>query len=293
MPIYYVDLNGEKISRREYCKRLGYSYRSICTMMSKYKLSFEDATIRYLNTKRRTIFDEKMKDRRLRKKWLNMKDRCENVKNPSFYYYGGRGIKVCERWLDYYNFQDDMLESYQKHVKEYGEKDTTLDRIDVNGNYCLENCRWSTKKEQANNKTTNTMINNELTAKQFSEIHKLPYNVLLTRLNSGWTVEKILNTPVETHSKRTILSTGETIPQFARRVNISVSTVKRYLNIGYTLEEISLLHINKYLLPCGMLKAHCDRNNYPYFSIVQSIKYYNLTPHEALARYLKTNKNNC
>jgi hypothetical protein len=79
--------------------------------------------------------------------WKSMMNRCNDPKAPSFSNYGGRGIKVCERWSDgrfgFLNFLNDMGLRPQ---------DTSLDRIDVNGNYELGNCRWATKKEQSNNR---------------------------------------------------------------------------------------------------------------------------------------------
>jgi hypothetical protein len=75
--------------------------------------------------------------------WTDMKQRCFNSKSKFYAYYGGRGITVCDRWLDFENFFADM-----------GEKPEglTLDRVDVNGNYELGNCRWATWKEQGQNK---------------------------------------------------------------------------------------------------------------------------------------------
>lgn len=82
-----------------------------------------------------------------------MKQRCNNINHPRHKDYGDRGIK-CE-WKSFIKFKDDMYVSYLKHCQQYGEKNTTIDRINNNGNYNKENCKWSTYKEQNFNKRNN------------------------------------------------------------------------------------------------------------------------------------------
>jgi hypothetical protein len=94
--------------------------------------------------------------------WSEIKTRCFNTKRHTYRDYGGRGIKVCDRWLDFLNFRDDMYESYLKHVEEFGETNTSLDRLDNDGNYEPRNVRWATKKEQVlNRRNSSKTINQE------------------------------------------------------------------------------------------------------------------------------------
>lgn len=92
--------------------------------------------------------------------WFNIKRRCLDPKTENYTDYGGRGIIVCDRWLKFENFCDDMYPSYLKHVEEFDKKDTTIERINVNGNYEPTNCKWATRKEQ-NRNTRNTAISKE------------------------------------------------------------------------------------------------------------------------------------
>lgn len=84
------------------------------------------------------------------KRWVGMRNRCLNVNDKQYKHWGGRGIKICKRWEEYLNFKEDMFESFKPEL--------SLDRINVNGDYSPENCRWATIIEQNRNKRNNTLI---------------------------------------------------------------------------------------------------------------------------------------
>lgn len=124
--------------------------------------------------------------------WVNMKSRCLYEKAPNYAEYGGRGITVCDRWLESFeNFLADMGVAPPKH---------SIERLDVNGNYDPSNCKWATKSEQNNNKRTNHVLTYQgrtQTATQWARELHMSKSVILGRLNrSGWTVEQTLSTPI-------------------------------------------------------------------------------------------------
>ena len=122
--------------------------------------------------------------------WKNMLYRCYKDKYPYFKYYGGRGIKVCKDWInDVYNFASWATDNgYNDEL--------TLDRIDVNGNYCPENCRWVDYKQQARNKTTNIKIMFQgklIGMSEVAEILGIKYSRFVWRYKSGKTFDEIVS----------------------------------------------------------------------------------------------------
>lgn len=85
------------------------------------------------------------------RKWTNMKRRCLKKNDKDFKHYGGRGIKICKKWLSFTGFMEDMYDSYLINVSKNGKKNTELDRSNNEGNYCKKNCRWADRIQQNNN----------------------------------------------------------------------------------------------------------------------------------------------
>lgn len=125
--------------------------------------------------------------------WRKMRVRCKG--NDSRY--GGRGISVCKRWDKYENFLKDM-----------GRRPSSghsIDRIDNNGNYCPENCRWATVKEQCNNRRSNVIVTYLGKTKRLSEWCEelgLPAKRCRARLSYGWSPEKVFKYPVMKSRKK-------------------------------------------------------------------------------------------
>lgn len=131
-------------------------------------------------------------DSRLYGVWCAIKRRCCKSYEPRYDRYGGRGIKMCDEWLnDYSAFKEWALASGYRPDAERGE--CTIDRIDNDGDYSPSNCRWVSMREQANNKSTNrhiTFRGETHTVAEWAEILGIPYERLYQRLTRcGYDVE--------------------------------------------------------------------------------------------------------
>jgi hypothetical protein len=123
------------------------------------------------------------------KSWHGMKSRCQNPNHSSYYKYGGRGIKVCDKWETFPPFLEDM----GKRPKGY-----SLDRIDNDGDYTPENCKWSTPKEQARNGRHNRFYTIDGITKsrpEWCEIYGMNVSTFRHRVRIGWDVKDALMTP--------------------------------------------------------------------------------------------------
>ncbi len=120
--------------------------------------------------------------------WYAMKQRCNNPKNKQFKDYGGRGISYPKNWESFDGFREEMGSSYTNSL--------TIDRIDNNKNYSMENCRWATRKQQNNNKRSNIVLTfngQTYPLAIWSEKLGMSFDVLRSRFYRGMPLEKILS----------------------------------------------------------------------------------------------------
>jgi hypothetical protein len=164
--------------------------------------------------------------------WQGMIRRCTNPDEPCFHRYGGRGIKVYQRWLD----------SFEAFFADMGPKPTpthTIERSDNNGHYEPGNCVWATKTEQARNRRSARLLLFRGETKplwEWAEITGLDRSTIEGRLGLGWPIERVLTEPLRW---QTVTFRGETLrlTEWARRLGISYYTLHRRLKDGCSVEE--------------------------------------------------------
>lgn len=126
-----------------------------------------------------------MSNSRIYRIWKGLRNRCENENLPQYSDWGGRGIKVCDEWKEFIPFYEwAMANGYNDSL--------SIDRVDNGGNYCPENCRWSTAQEQALNRRSNSFITHNGITKHISEWDKAigakKSGRVRARLNAGWSI---------------------------------------------------------------------------------------------------------
>ena len=155
--------------------------------------------------------------------WANMKSRCANTNGSSYHRYGGRGIKVCTSWLVFENFLHDMGHPADS---------LTLERIDNDGDYTPQDCKWVTRQKQANNRVTNSMITYQGKTQSIANWSRetgIAYHVIKHRRAIGWEPEKILSHDKfqGLNRKHTFMVDGVelTAKEYAKTKGISVRAV--------------------------------------------------------------------
>ena len=164
--------------------------------------------------------------------WNHMINRCNNKDDHNYKNYGGRGIKICDEWLKIENFYKDMGDC---------PKNMTLDRINNDGNYCKENCRWATKKQQNRNYRRNRLIifNGEKKCLiEWAEIYGIEPHTLSKRLKKGWPLHKAFN--ANDHRIVTITYKGETrcALEWSKIKNINYGTLLQRFHKGWTNDRL-------------------------------------------------------
>lgn len=124
--------------------------------------------------------------------WESMQQRCYNPHSGQFQWYGLRGVMVCDAWKGEKGFDNFISDLGRRPLGK------TLDRIDTDGNYCPDNCRWVLPKQQANNRTNNvrlTFRGETKTLAQWAESTGLAYGTLYSRVSKGWSLDRALVEP--------------------------------------------------------------------------------------------------
>lgn len=164
-------------------------------------------------------------------KWSSIKNRCYNQKTKDYKHYGARGIKICEQWKDYNNFRKWAIKTgYQDGL--------TIDRIDVNGNYEPNNCKWITMKEQQRNKRNNRIITykgKSLTLVEWGEIYNIHPDRIGARLKDGWSIEDALCKKVKSPVKEKIGNLGEEMKKYRVRNNMTQKELADLFGVQHSL----------------------------------------------------------
>lgn len=164
--------------------------------------------------------------------WKGMLARCQNPNSPAYKNYGGRGIKVCERWQSFRCFLDDMGPR---------PKGLFIERINNDLGYCPSNCKWATRHEQSRNRRNNCVIgfNGKYQCLvDWAEETGINRNVIAGRLNRGWTPENALTEPLTKQKKLSFKGETLTVAEWSIKTGLSVGIIRHRLKKGKSVSEV-------------------------------------------------------
>ena len=177
----------------------------------------------------------KKERKRLKSIYNGMRLRCYNENNVNYKYYGGKGVTICDEWLlSFENFFDWAINNgYNENL--------TIDRIDSEKEYSPDNCKWSTKKEQAYNRSMSvklTLNGRTMYMTEWAEELEIDKKILSWRYNNGWSDEEILTRPRDYKENKLTLN-GEThsMSEWSRITGVKVATISYRIKKGWSVED--------------------------------------------------------
>lgn len=193
-----IELGGLRFGRLLVIERVGKKWRCVCDCGAE---SFALSHLLRKGKKRscgclrrettsKTHSKHGKCDSSIYSRWHHMIRRCTDSSHRTFKHYGGRGIKVCERWRTFENFYADMGDPPDG---------LTLERKDVNGDYCPENCVWASQKTQTRNQRRTLMANingEKKSVRDWCDMLGLNSGSVTSRIQRGWSAEKAILTPL-------------------------------------------------------------------------------------------------
>jgi len=175
-----------------------------------------------------------------------MKKRCYNKNCKAYKNYGGRGITICDCWL----------ESFENFYRDMGPRPTNkhqIERINNNDGYYKENCKWATPKEESRNKRNNIWItykNETKILKDWSIILKISYPLLRSRIvNYGWDIERAFTSPTKNKKEFNLIKFNnktQSVIQWGKEINIKPNVLYNRLKLGWSVEKTFTTPVRKH-----------------------------------------------
>ena len=227
MSVRMLTCDGVTLPIREWARRTGIERTTIVHRI-KAGWTVEDALARPIRRANGLYRNQ----RPLYFTWKQMRARCQSPGNAKYPAYGARGIRVCDRWQDFETFAADMgVRPSPAH---------TLDRIDNDGNYGPENCRWATVKEQQRNRRDNhvlTALGHSRTISEWSELTGINQGTLWNRIHGGWDHARAVTTPARPLRIYTWRGRTTTLAEWARVLGVPRNTLANRIATGWSFDS--------------------------------------------------------